>query len=137
MAKRRRRVQKKLAPSILWMTLTIKGALWPVEVSSNPKDFHESTDEGCCDLRACKIYIASWLSETQKMSVLIHEILHAIFFSLGVSQVVESVLDAKEDEREERLISLLAGDLYDTLQRNGLLLLPKIPELPALIETRS
>lgn len=122
--------KKKTELPALWMTLNIKSAVWPVMMTNDPSHFQGDGDEGCCDYEAGIIYIASWLSDTQRPNVLLHEVLHAIVYSMGVGQLMQLLVDAKDhDEREERLVSLLAIDLYDTLQRNGLLVLPKAPKL--------
>ncbi len=115
---------------VLWTTLNVKGANWPYLLSNDPKHFQNEGDEGCCDYEASCVYIASWLSPTQMPGVLIHELVHILIYTMGAGQLMQMLVDAKDhDDREERLVSLLAVDLYDTLQRNGLISIPKIPKL--------
>jgi hypothetical protein len=121
--------KKKSDLPMLWMTLTIKGAEWPVFLTNDVQLLGEDND-ACCNTATSTIYIASWLPASQIHTALIHEVLHAIIFSMGVGQLIQSIIDVEDhDESEERLVSLLSVDLFDTLQRNGIIKLPKLPNL--------
>lgn len=78
-------------------------------VSEDPS-YDSSTTYGCLSFKDQTIYLATNQKEDIIADTLLHEVLHAIWSTVGGWAYPEA--------DEERIVSMLTGTLLDTLRRN-------------------
>jgi len=109
---------------VLWFRLRVGPSDWSVLLVDS-KDEHLDGDEGCCAFVESKIYVNRCLPVDRWRDVLVHELLHAIFFAHGIDAVLNI-----DRAVEERIVSVLAPALVMTLDGHEMLRIPKIPGVP-------
>lgn len=124
---------------VLWDTLNICGAIWRVWIT-NQKFHAELTEEhnGYCLPDRAEIYIHADVEDSRKPEVLTHEIMHAIYFTIGYEFTVARFIENQKidaEEREEARISALSPVFFDTFYRNGMMAFKPIPPEAALLKT--
>ena len=94
--------------------LKIIGFEWQI------KESQEIADEGACfgstHTQSQTIYLEKRALTQKKEQVLLHEILHALWWQQGLSQRF-----TKQKEIEEEIITTLSQGLYQVLKDNNLL----------------
>lgn len=124
---------------VLWVTLVICGMPWRVWIT-NQKFHKELTDEhnGYCIPDKAEIYIHADVDDARKGEVLVHELMHAWYFTIGYEFTVAKFIENQKldaEEREEARISAISHIVFDTFLRNGMLVIPPIPPEAALLKT--
>ena len=90
--------------------IVIASLKWRIDY--NPK--LSANTFGMCDSAKLLIQIASTPdSEEVRKSTLLHEIIHALFFTYGFKPNFED-----RDDTEEEIVSFISSALYDTFAKN-------------------
>lgn len=91
---------------------TIKNGVHTIEVELVPDLFDWHKDLGSSWAVKNKIKLDSNLSQNRIEETLLHEILHHVWFQMGLDQSGVS-------EKEEYIVNTLANGLYPILKENG------------------
>lgn len=120
------------ANSVLWCELDV-GSLRvrAFLVDRSARRLHEVNDGnvGYFDADSSAILVGADIADDVAEATLLHELLHAVVFALGL-HIRPDGEPATEDE-EEAIVNPMAGALFDALKRNGMLVIPPRPPMPA------
>lgn len=78
------------------------------------RDDMDDANLGVCRPAKLKIFVDSTLPQSQKEETFLHEVLHAIFHQVGLSQ-------PRDIDGEEKQVQSIAHSLYQFLKENKLL----------------
>lgn len=88
--------------------LNVAGSIWRVEI----REPWSEGEVGACQPRERAIWISKALSGHCILETFIHEVIHAMLYSVGFQ-------DSPAAEHEELVVSMLSQILLDTFTRNG------------------
>ena len=112
-----------------WLEFRMGGTEWTVLVGSVEEFPGLSEDEGYTDTNTSEIHIWEELKQSRKVSVLIHEMLHASLSAPGGGGQFARIAKCPEDEahdREEAIVTHISPALVEGLLSAKILRAPRI-----------
>jgi hypothetical protein len=113
--------------------LNVQGNDWRVYLTNADDEPDLAGADGVTSVDDSLIALDERLEPTRMGTAFLHELIHACLSAPASVEVLARVFECKHADvrgREEALVSYLAPILFDTLARNGLLKLPKVPKVP-------
>ena len=114
----------------LFKRLNVQGNAWRVFLVDRDTEPDLAGNDGVTSVDDSLIALDDRLEPTRMGSAFVHELLHACLSAPASKEVLAKLFGCKPEEvvdKEESMVSYLAPILFDTLARNGLLKLPRVP----------